>query len=88
MSLSETVEMRCSLSSYVPQNRLSLTAAFFPPHEMTCPGRVHLRSSHCVIQSAFVSPVILSLSSLAGTKTGAERDAGPGEPQRQPGKTH
>ena len=26
--------------------------------------------------------------SLAGAKTGAERDAGPGEPQRQPGKTH
>ena len=26
--------------------------------------------------------------SLAGAETGAERDAGPGEPQRQPGKTH
>ena len=56
-----------------------------PPYFVTVTG-VTVCDFFCIANICAIFSDIFPLLSLAGAETGAERDAGPGEPQRQPGK--
>ena len=57
-----------------------------PPYFVTVTG-VTVCDFFCIANVCAIFSDVFPLLSLAGAEAGAERDAGPGEPQRQPGKT-